>query len=141
MPEVMNLHRPIQRIALDDSPDSPVFTLDLTDKGMSDKAVIISGCCQVYLETAKQMKTVGLTDEVAHDMAYTYRIIIDTMLGEGSFDVITDWLSDGNDVEPEQMIAIYSPLVEYLLGEYDSVLTANKNLAAQRYLNDAIDPL
>lgn len=136
MAHIINMHKAIREIRLDDSEDSPTFTLDLTDKGMQSKAVAISGCCAVYLNLVKKMKENGITEEISKQLLSVYRVAINVFLGEGSFDVISDWLVDSGSVAPEEMTAAYAPLIEYLFSEYEAVMTANRSSAVEKYLNN-----
>lgn len=133
MAATLNLHKAVRKIRLDDSEGSPEFVLDLTDQAIVEKAAVYAGCAAVYSKAVKDMEEQGLTDEVRQRLMSAYHVTVDAFLGEGAFDTITAWLCDGEGVPPEQMTAVYAPLMVYLYEEYNAVLTVNRNKAAERY--------
>lgn len=134
MAVILNLHKAVRKIRLDDSEDSPEFTLDLTDKAMTQKAPVIAGCAAVYSKVVDDMKVEGLTDEISQRLMASYHVTIDAFLGDGAFNAITRWLADDENIPPEAMTAVYAPLMTYLYNEYNEIMTVNRNKAIGHYL-------
>ena len=139
MATIINMHKAVRRIKLDDTPESPEFTLDLTDDGMQRKAVAMAGACAVYRKLVQDCESNGITDSIKERMAAIYHVIVDVMLGDGAFDKIMLWTAGGTDVPAHEVTMAFAPLIAYLVDEYDMVLTANKSEAVARYLDGVED--
>lgn len=135
MAVILNMHKAVRKIKLDDSEGSPEFVLDLTDQAMQDNAVKFAGCAAVYGKITEDIDRDGLTEEIKERLIACYHVTIDAFLGDGAFDTICAWLTDDEGVPAEAMTAAFAPLMVYLYDEYHSVLTANRNMAVSRYID------
>lgn len=131
---IVNMHKAVRKVRLSEDPDSPEFLLDLTDRSINRNAPVLAGASTIYLKTIAEMKEKGSTEETSRRLISCYGVMIDTLLGEGAFAKITEWLVDEGDVAPEAMTAVYAPIIEYLYSEFNMVITANKSKGVEKYL-------
>lgn len=128
----LNLKKAIEEIRLDDSPESPVYTLDFTDMGINGKADRMRGCLARFA-AAQEAMAEGRSGEVAE----AFREVVECMLGEQAYAEIVDYVGAG-EVPPEDMTAVMLPLVVYLVDRYGDVLTANDSKVVAQYMRDEV---
>lgn len=134
----LNVHKAIQEIRLDDSSESPVFTLDLTDSSMNEKTPIIAGCYVVYQRIMKDYESGDVDFELTKTkLASIYEQIIELMLGQEAYLEIFEYIRNGKDIEAAEITMAMAPVVEYLLQEFDAVLTANRSKVVQDFLEES----
>lgn len=134
----LNIHKAVQEIRLDDSPESPVFKLDLTDSSINKKTPFIAGCYVVYQRVLDDLKESKITTEEAKvKLASIYKQIISAMLSTDAYEAIYQYIKGASDAEPEEVTLAMSPIVEYLLQEFDAILTMNRSKVVRQYLEDS----
>ena len=133
---ILHIKQAKQKIALDDTPGSPVFELDLTNQSINEKAPTLAGVFAVYQGIAKDIRFGEEVDEnLAVQVASIYRVIIETLLGRDAYKEILAYIRDGEPIPEEELTSIMAPIVVYLQEQFYSVITANRNIAVMRYLD------
>lgn len=135
----LNIKKAVQRIRLDDSPDSPVFTLDLTNSSINRKSVPMASAWKLYDDLVCQMGEGEMAPDLAKRVAAVYRHVVTIMLGPGSFETIKEYVTDGEELPDEEITDVLAPLVSYLFTRYGEVVTANRDRAVAKYL-EAYEP-
>lgn len=136
MATVLNLKKARQEIKLDDSPDSPVYVLDLTDKSVVNKGKKIYS---QFMEHQKEFERIEDGSEEPEDIAFMegfWRLIISTCLGDKAYQETVDYVKDGADgegLDDKSILLIITPLVLYLLEQIGEVVSANNNSAVLKY--------
>ena len=134
---IIGLKKAIEEIRLDDSPDSPVYHLNLTDIGVAEKASKLRANVRLYQDLQARLAA-GVADEgdmdaLLEELAGVYEALISLMLGSEAYAEIVAYASGGHDVEPKEMNIVLTPLVLYLFEKYNEVVTANNNAAMLKY--------
>lgn len=135
---VINLHRAVQEIRLSDEEDSPVFQLDLSDSAINEKTPLIAGCWAVYKNATDAYQEGKLTGaEYRARQASVYKQVIIALLGEEAFNAVYEYVRGVSDLPPEELTLAMTPLAEYLLMEYDAILTANRSKVIKEFVEGA----
>ena len=134
---IIGLKRAVEEIRLDESPDSPVYRLDLTDIGIAEKAAKLRANVRRYQDLQARLEA-GVADEADMDalleeLAGVYEVLISLMLGHEAYEEIVAYAANGADIEAKDMNIVLTPLVLYLYEKYNEVLTANNNAAIAKY--------
>lgn len=133
MPTI-GLRKAIQEIRLNDEPDSPVYTLDLTDDAVNKKVPLLAGAYQVYKRLMEKMNEEGPIEQHCAAVMSLYKYVINLMLGEGAYEEILAYVKNGHDVPDLKLTTTFLPLIAYLFETMTDVLTVNHNAAVIKYL-------
>lgn len=129
----LNLKKAVEEIRLDDSPESPVYTLDFTDMGITGKSERMRECLAGFAELQGKPIDQGSAKVIAD----AYREVITVMLGEDAYGEIVDYVGGGTTA-PEKMNVVLMPLVLWLLDQYNDIVTVNDSRVVQRYLREQL---
>lgn len=136
---IVNLKRAIQEIKLDDSPDSPVYTLDLTDSRIANNVKRFKGMLKELGGIKKALDALKKSDEIPLDLrkriAACYKDIITETLGEKAYKEILEYVG-GENVKAEEVTTALSPLIIYLTGEINEAVRGNNEGAFRKYLGE-----
>ena len=133
MAAVIGVKRAVQEIALDDSPDSPVFTLDLSDKEIArdvERITLLYGSVVAISDVVQSDADYPVGRQMA--LAGIERKIITAILGEEAYREIIGYVACGKPAHECNMILL--PLLEYLFEQVRDVVTANDSAAFRKYL-------
>ncbi len=133
MAAVIGVKRAVQEIALDDSPDSPVFTLDLSDKAIArdfERIARLYGSMVALSDGMKSDEDYTVGRQMA--LASIERKIITAILGEDAYEAIIGYVACGKPAHECNLILL--PLLEYLFAQVKDVVTANDSAAVRKYL-------
>lgn len=133
MATVIGLRKAVQEIKLDDSPDSPVYKLDLTDKSVIRKGKAVYSEFQKNKDALARVEEGSEAQEDIDAMAHVWRSVIESTLGKKAYQEIFDYVTDGQDIEINDALLLITPVVMYLLQELEAVVTANNNSAVLKY--------
>lgn len=135
MATVIGLKKAVQRIALDESDESPVYTLDLTDKGVSAKLFSITARFEEFQQLGEWLRTCE-SDERAEWLlgktAELYEQVITDLLGAEAYKEIVEYVGGGEDAANLNMVL--TPLLRYLFEQVVGVAYAKDGAAIEKYL-------
>lgn len=133
MATILGIKKAKQEIRLDDSPDSPVYTLDLTSKSVIKKGKEVYSDFQRNEKILKRIEDGSEDPEDLATMNHFYEKTITTLLGPDAYKEITEFVADGEDVDDCDLIFLITPVVLYLLEQLGDVVTANNSQAVLKY--------
>lgn len=135
MATVIGLKKAVQQIALDESEGSPVYTLDLTDKGISDKLFAITARFKEFQQLGEWLRSCEDDERAAwllDKTAELYKQVISDLLGASAYDEIVEYVGGGEDAANLNMVL--TPLVRYLFEQVLGVVYAKDSAAVGKYL-------
>ena len=135
----LNMHKAIEKIRLNDEPDSPEFVLDLTDESINRKSVMLAGCYATYTATMNALANGADAVKAKLTLSAIYKQAVIVMLGEEAYKTILEYLRNGTNVREDELTLVMAPLVAYLFERFDDVLTMNQNKAVIKYLEGNAD--
>ena len=133
------MHKAIEKIRLNDEPDSPEFVLDLTDESINRKSVMLAGCYATYTATMNALANGADAVKAKLTLSAIYKQAVIVMLGEEAYKTILEYLRNGTNVREDELTLVMAPLVAYLFERFDDVLTMNQNKAVIKYLEGNAD--
>lgn len=140
MAEVIGLKKAAQQIKLDDSPDSPVFTLVLAGEQLGQKMTDMLVYAEEYLRANENLQEAvkdGDLDKALAaqvELAEIYEGMVNTMLGANAWDEIVNWISGGASISVGDLVALLSPLIQYLIRTLNDTLGVTRRQAHERYV-------
>ena len=139
MATIVNLKRAIQEIKLDDSPDSPVYILDLTDSKIASNVKRFKGMLEELGGIKNDLDNLKKRDEIPlgirKRIAACYEDIITETLGSKAYKEILEY-AGGKNVKAEEVTTALSPLIIYLTGEINEAVRGNNEGAFRKYLGE-----
>ena len=135
MATVIGLKKAVQRIALDESEGSPVYTLDLTDKSISEKLFALVARFKEFQQLGEWLRSCEDDERAAwllDKTAELYEQVISDLLGADAYKEIVEYVGGGEDASNLNMIL--TPLVRYLFEQVLGVVHANDEAAVGKYL-------
>lgn len=127
MAKIIPLKKARREIKFDDAPDSPVYVLDFTDKGIENTCRYLSECYEFSAALAEG----GEYDPVRH--ASIFQKVISSALSEDAYWQIIEYL----DADPEEVNVLLTPLVQYLFAEYGEYVSRRREMLRDRYVDEA----
>ena len=134
--ETIGMEKAIREVRLDDSPDSPVFTLDLTDRGALRSIEIMSKSRRTFERHAAAFARGEITDEVIDGLAECTETAVEACFGKGSYARIIEYVSGGAEIDPREMTLVMSKLAAWLFERIENVLGIKRDEAVKKYLGD-----
>ncbi len=132
--ESINLKKAVRQIRLDDTPESPVYTLDFTNAGISGKSEAMRDALGKFVQLSQGAKDGTLGDGDSEILADAYEAVVGIMLGEEAWPEIVEYIGGG--IAPARMTVVLMPLVLWLLDQY--IMTANDNRVVAKYLRGSV---
>lgn len=139
MADVLHMGKARQEVALDDSPGSPVFSLDLTDAGMERMVRGFSDASRRFRAAcagADGSGGDGRADALGDAVAGLYRDVICACLGEGAYEATVRYIG-GDGMEPREYNTAIAPLASWCAARVVDVRRANDEAAYALYLGMA----
>lgn len=134
MATVLHLKKAVEEIRLDDSPDSPVYKLDLTDKEVVKNGKKVHADYLKYADVLKRVEDGSESPDDLKVMGDLFESVITTCLGKKAFSEILDYVRDGDeDIPRDDLLLLMTPVVLYLLERINDVTTANNSEAVLKY--------
>lgn len=132
------INKAFEVIRLDDSEGSPTFRISFTDSSIMGKQALINSLRNDMEELGKRASDPETDmDRLQKDLAVCYGSIINAFLGKDATGVITEYVTDGEDIPQSEINVLVSPLVLYLLERYAEVaMPAGMREAARKYLDE-----
>ena len=134
--ESINLKKALRQIRLDDTPESPVYTLDFTNAGISGKSEAMRAALGKFVQLSQGAKDGTLDDGDSEILADAYEAVVSIMLGEEAWPEIVEYIGGG--IAPARMTVVLMPLVLWLLDQYNDIMTANDNRVVAKYLRGSV---
>lgn len=138
MATILGLKKAVQEIALDESPNSPVYTLNLTDKGIAKKLYSVAtqfGEFQKLGEGLRNCKGDEEAERLFIKTSELYKEVIAGILGDVAYSEIIEYVGCGEDAANLNMVL--TPLVNYLFVQVFDTLNANDKSAVGKYLQES----
>lgn len=135
MDKIIGLKKAVRTFALDESEDSPVYTLDLTDKGIAAKLHAVARQQAEFADLGERLRSCKDDEEAERLLAKTaelYEGVISVLLGKKAYEEIVEYVGGGSDASDVNMAL--TPLVVYLLSEVVETVAANDLAASAKYL-------
>ena len=124
---VLNLPKRKHSIKLEDSPNSPQWTFDLTDSEITRLFPIFMEARKIIL-----LYSEGKLDDVA-ELAGAYREIIVESLGRDAYNAILDYVTDGSN-DAENSTVYLAPVVGHIFKLYSQAMTMRRDRLAEKYI-------
>ena len=139
MAQVIGLRKAVQEIALDDSPDSPVYKMELTDTALGKSAKRIKdilGRVEKVQKKIEEAEGQELPEKVKVAVAEIYKTVIAGCLGDEAYKQIVEYVG-GEGAKAKDLSTLLTPLVVYLCGELSAVMQAHSAAVQSKYVDAA----
>lgn len=124
---VLGVMRQKQVIRLDETPDSPAFALDLSDKKVMELAEPFG---KAHEAITGYVRSKG-GDKAA--LANAYRTIVESALGPDAYAEILDYVTCGEN-DAENATIYMAPVATYILSRYADACTMKRANLEAKYL-------
>lgn len=131
----LNVRQARQEIRLDESEDSPVYTVDLTDSNLIKAAGEIYARFLTIAPIIERMDEEEPSDEDMAAIAEEWEAVIVGVLGQQAYDDVVEYVGGGAD--RTQLNFVLAPLALYLIDLLDELINSNLTTARNRYVRAA----